>query len=454
MPKWGLTMEEGTLSQWLIDEGAQIEKGMAIAEVETDKIVNTLESTLVGVLAKKVADEGDVLPVGALIGVITEGDVSADAVEEFVNNYKPLDAESDSAEETSTPAETAAAPASGENEPYRLTMPKWGLTMEEGTLAKWLKEEGDQIELGDSIAEVETDKIVNVLEATHPGVLKRKIAEEGDELPVGALLGIIADASVTDQEIDAFLAGASTSACASAAEEAPAEKPKADAKKDEVIPLTGMRAAITKTVTTSWSNIPHYMVTVSIDMTEAAALSKAQKEAGNKVSINDMLIKALAVSIGKYPFINAAFTDKGIAMHNDVNIAVAVGLDDGLVMPVIKGCQNLSVQQIAARSRELVEMAKNGKLGKEELTGGTFAISNMGMLGVESFVAIVPPNLSAILAVGMVRDEPVVRDGKVVIARMMKVTISADHRVHDGSYAAQFLGELRSALETPAALVS
>jgi len=452
MPKWGLTMEEGTLSKWLIEEGDQIEKGMAIAEVETDKIVNTLEATQVGVLAKKVADEDEVLPVGALIGVITEGDVSADAVEEFVKNYKPLDEQSGADEEAAAPAEAApAAAASGKEEPYRLTMPKWGLTMEEGTLAKWLKEEGDQINLGDAIAEVETDKIVNTMEATHPGILKRRIAEEGDELPVGALLGIIADASTTDQEIDAFLAGESAPAGEPAAEEAPSECSKAQ---DQVIPLKGMRAAITKTVTTSWTTIPHYMVTVAIDMGEAEALSKAQKEAGNKVSINDMLIKALAVAIPKYPNINASFTDKGIAMHSDVNIAVAVGLDDGLVMPVIKGCQNLSVQQIGAKSRELVGMAKDNKLGKEELSGATFAISNMGMLGVESFIAIVPPNLSAILAVGTVKDEPVVRDGKVVIARMMRVTISADHRVHDGSYGAKFLGELKSALEAPAAFVS
>jgi len=457
MPKWGLTMEEGTLVKWLLDEGDQIEVGMAIAEVETDKIVNVMEANQAGILAKKVADEDDVLPVGALIGVFTQGDVPAGTVEEFVKNYC-------AANESEPAEETAAAPSAGGSEPYRLTMPKWGLTMEEGTLVKWLIDEGTQIELGMAIAEVETDKIVNSLEATHAGVLKRKIAEEGDELPVGALLGVIADASVSDQDIDAFLAAEATeSACPSMTEEAPvvtAEESNAEAgipanrMVDGLIPLARMRASISKTVTASWTTIPHYMVTVAIDMGKAEAASRELKQAGNKVSINDILIKAIARAVQSYPLINAAFADNSIALHKDVNIAVAIGLDDGVIMPVIKECENLTVQQIGMRSRELVDLAKNGKLGKAELSDGTFAISNMGMLGVEDFIAIVPPKMSAILGVGMVKDEPVVRDGNVVVARMMRVTISADHRVHDGAYAAKFLGELKSILEAPEAILS
>jgi pyruvate dehydrogenase E2 component (dihydrolipoamide acetyltransferase) len=178
------------------------------------------------------------------------------------------------------------------------------------------------------------------------------------------------------------------------------------------------------------------------------------KQEGNKVSINDILIKAIARAVQSYPLINAAFADNSIALHKDVNIAVAIGLDDGVIMPVIKECENLTVQQIGMKSRELVDLAKNGKLGKAELSDGTFAISNMGMLGVEDFIAIVPPKMSAILGVGMVKDEPVVRDGNVVVARMMRVTLSADHRVHDGAYAAKFLGELKSILEAPEAIVS
>jgi pyruvate dehydrogenase E2 component (dihydrolipoamide acetyltransferase) len=450
MPKWGLTMEEGTLAKWLIDEGSQIEPGMAIAEVETDKIVNVMEANQSGVLAKQIADEGDVLPVGALIGVITQGDAAESAIADFIANF--------GSEEDSAPAEESACSAASDDI-YCLTMPKWGLTMEEGTLVKWLVDEGGQIEVGMAVAEVETDKIVNVMESSRAGILRRKIADEGDELPVGALLGVMADASVSDQAIDAFLAGGATETVAEdtpapAAEEPQAEPAAAGQILDGSLPLEGMRAAISKTVTTSWTTIPHYMVTVAIDMGRAEALSSAQKQAGKRVSINDMLIKASALAIQKYPLINAAFSGKNITLHRDVNVAMAIGLEEGVIMPVIRECQNLTVQQIGERSRELVGLAKESKLGSGELSGGTFAISNMGMLGVEDFIAIVPPNLSAILAVGMVKDEPVVRDGQVVVARMMRVTVSADHRVHDGAYAAKFLGELKGILEAPETILA
>ena len=439
MPKWGLTMEEGTLAKWLIEEGAQIEPGMAIAEVETDKIVNVMEASQSGILAKQVAEEGDVLPVGALIGVLSQGDASDEVIADFIANYSFDD---------EAPAEEEAAPAAvaGADDIYCVTMPKWGLTMEEGTLVKWLVDEGGQVEVGMAVAEVETDKIVNVMESSRAGILRRKIADEGDELPVGALLGIMADASVSDAAIDSFLAGGGE---APAADEAPAAAPESGQVLDGSLPLEGMRAAISKTVTTSWTTVPHYMVTVAIDMGKAEALSRAQKEAGTRVSINDMLIKASALAIAKYPLINASFAGKSITLHGEVNMAMAIGLDDGVIMPVIRDCQKISVQQIGERSRELVALAKEGKLGMAELSNGTVAISNMGMLGVEDFIAIVPPNLSAILAVGMVKDEPVVRDGQVVVARMMRITVSADHRVHDGAYAAKFLGELKAILEAP-----
>jgi pyruvate dehydrogenase E2 component (dihydrolipoamide acetyltransferase) len=452
MPKWGLTMEEGTLVQWLIEEGAQIELGMALAEVETDKIVNVLEATQTGVLVKKIAAEGDILPVGALIGVIAKGDVADVEVDNFVANFD-MNATEEVAEKV------VDAPIADKGGIYGLTMPKWGLTMEEGTLVQWMVEEGAQIESGMTLAEIETDKIVNVFEATQAGVLRRKLAEEGDVLPVGALLGVIAEPSITDAEIEAFVAAGGAPADDEAVPVAKAEEAKAEPAAqptaqpaplaDVLQPLSGMRAAIAKTVSTSWTTIPHYMVTVAIDMGKAECLSRELKESGAKVSINDMLIKAVSVSVQKFPLLNASFADKNIVLHNDVSIAVAIGLDEGVVMPVIKKCQDLTVRQIGAKSRELVALAKDGKLGKEEMTGGTLAISNMGMLGVEDFIAIVPPGLSAILAVGMVKDEPVARNGQVVIARMMRLTISADHRVHDGAYAARFLAELKNTLESP-----
>jgi pyruvate dehydrogenase E2 component (dihydrolipoamide acetyltransferase) len=461
MPKWGLTMEEGTLVQWLIEEGTQIEPGMALAEVETDKIVNVMEAPHAGVLVKKVAVDGDVLPVGALLGVVASGAASEGEIDSFVANYDPAaTAESEEAakEENAAKAEDTA-PKTDDTGIFSITMPKWGLTMEEGTLVQWLVEEGAKIEVGMALAEVETDKIVNVMEATNAGVLRKKTAGEGDVLPVGALLAVMAEPSITDAEIDAYIAGGGAVASEEEAPAAAPEKPKAEPAKEaapaaEVLqPVASMRAAIAKTVSTSWTTIPHYMVTVVIDMEKAESLSSKLKEEGTKVSINDMLIKGAALALQKFPLLNASFADKNIVLHNDINIAMAIGLDEGVVMPVIKKCQELTVQQTGTKSRELVDLAKNGKLGKEELAGGTFAISNMGMLGVEDFIAIVPPGLSAILAVGMVKDEPVARNGKVVIGRMMRITISADHRVHDGAYAAKYLAELKNILEGPEAIV-
>ncbi|MRR56571.1 MAG: 2-oxo acid dehydrogenase subunit E2 [Deltaproteobacteria bacterium] len=443
MPKWGLTMEEGTLVTWMVEVGDAIEPGMELAEVETDKIVNVMEATFSGVLLKKVADEGDVLPVSALLGVVGDSSASEAEIDDFIANF---------GSEVPTETKEADAPvAAAPGGIYEITMPKWGLTMEEGTLVKWMVEVGTTVEPGMELAEVETDKIVNVLENTHSGVVSRIVAEEGDVLPVGALLGIIAAEGISDADIDAYLDGGGAAATEESTCSAPAEESVVEpvAPAEELVPVAGMRAAIAKTVSTSWSNIPHYMVTVAINMGKADALARSMKEAGTKVSINDLIIKASAVAIQKYPLMNASYADKNITLHRDVNMAVAIGLDEGVVMPVIRNCQSLSLPEIGVKSRELVALAKDGKLGKAEMSDGTIAISNMGMLGVESFVAIVPPTMSAILAIGTVKDEAVVREGKIEVAKMMRITISADHRVHDGAYAAKFLAELRGLLEAP-----
>ncbi len=199
MPKWGLTMEEGTLVKWMVEVGDAINPGMELAEVETDKIVNVMEATQSGVLQRKVAEESDVLPVGALLGVVGDGSATDADIDEFIAAFS---AGESAAEESGEVPAAAEAPAGI----FEITMPKWGLTMEEGTLVKWMVEVGATVSPAMELAEVETDKIVNVLENLHPGVLRRVVAEEGDVLPVGALLGIIAAADISDEAIDAFIA--------------------------------------------------------------------------------------------------------------------------------------------------------------------------------------------------------------------------------------------------------
>lgn len=348
------------------------------------------------------------------------------------------------------------------SEIYKVTIPKLGMTMEEGTLVRWLVDVGAQVESGNEVAEVETDKIANAVEASQSGVFRRKVANEGDVLPVGFLIGVLADASVSEEEIDAFIAAESKAfAPVDAAEEAQAagteEKVSKSAAQpvlegDEVETLSSMRLAIAKTVSNSWAVIPHIFVNVKIDMGKAERLYRALKETGVKVSINDVVIKALSTAVPAFPLVNASFADKSIIIHKDVNVSMAIGLDEGVVMPVISKCQCLSVQQIGAKSRELVAKAQTGALTQEDLYGGTISISNMGMLGTDKFTAIVPPNQATILAVGMIENVPVVRDGQIVAARIMQVTLSVDHRVLDGAYGAKFLGQLKKTLEEPEGL--
>ncbi|MGE4544341.1 MAG: dihydrolipoamide acetyltransferase family protein [Pedobacter sp.] len=441
MPKWGLTMEEGTVASWLMDEGDTIEIGSEILEIETDKIAQAVESSVEGILRRKIGEEGEEYPVQALIGIIAGEDVSEDAIDAFIASYGSGAAEEDSEDEPA--AQAAPAAVAGIHE---LTMPKWGLTMEEGTISSWLLDEGDEIEVGTEIMEIETDKIAQPVESTVAGILRRKIGEEGEEYPVKELLGIIADASVSDADIDAYLASRGGAAAPVEAEEASAAA--AAPAKPTSKPMSPMRAAISNTVTNSWT-VPQFPVTMGIDMGAAKEFRAGLKAAGKAVSMNDMVVKACAKAIEKYPMVNANLGSKEYILNPEVNIAVAVGLDDGLMMPVVKSCQALSLEEVSSASRALIDKVKAGTCGPAEMAGGNFAISNLGMLGVDQFVALVPPGMTAILAVGGIKEEVVVKDGNMVPASTMKVTLVADHRVVDGLYSAQYLVELKRLLENP-----
>jgi pyruvate dehydrogenase E2 component (dihydrolipoamide acetyltransferase) len=284
------------------------------------------------------------------------------------------------------------------------------------------------------------------VESTVAGILRRKIGEEGEEYPVKELLGIIADASVSDADIDAYLASRGGAAAPVEAEEAPAAA--AAPAKPTSKPMSPMRAAISNTVTNSWT-VPQFPVTMGIDMGAAKEFRAGLKAAGKAVSMNDMVVKACAKAIEKYPMVNANLGSKEYILNPEVNIAVAVGLDDGLMMPVVKSCQALSLEEVSSASRALIDKVKAGTCGPAEMAGGNFAISNLGMLGVDQFVALVPPGMTAILAVGGIKEEVVVKDGNMVPASTMKVTLVADHRVVDGLYSAQYLVELKRLLENP-----
>jgi len=334
---------------------------------------------------------------------------------------------------------------------HGLTMPKWGLAMGEGTVVEWLVAEGGEVTPDTEVLEVESEKSTQAVEVPVHGVLRRILVPAGEVAPVGTLLAVIADPGVSDGEIDTFIAQFTSDEEPEAAEsgQAAEQEPPPEAQPPAAgtsVPLTAMRAAIARTVTAGWT-IPQFPVTVAIDMGNAEQLYREIRDAGGQLSLNDLIIKAAAVALRKFPMVNAALADNQYLMHPEINISIAVGLEDGLVMPVVKGCQDLKLEEVAARSRELIDRAKSGRASEEDLAGGNFAISNLGMFGVEAFAALVPPGLAAILAVGAVQDEAVVKDGQVVVARRMRATLSADHRIVDGVYSARFMAELKVTLE-------
>ena len=394
-----------------------------------------------------------------------------------------------------------------------IRMPKLSDTMEEGTLLRWYKRVGDVVRKGEVIAEVETDKADMELEAEASGVVKEIRVPEGESAAVGAVLAILeeAEASVSqttaappsNRETAAPVEKPASRAAQTAAakpearpaaapatprvvetEKAPQREERTSAAparpQPEVPPppppslrwkprLTvasslaagrhvesRVRQTVAKQMAQSKREIPHFYVTSEIDMTEAARLREqllAAKVFPERITYTHLLIRALTLVLPKHPRVNASWVDGMVEVHEDINIAIAVAIEDGLVAPVIHRCQQMGLREIAQATQGLVEKAQAGKFTGAELVGATFTISNMGMLDIDSFAAVITPPQAAILAVGSIRERPVVRNGQLAVAKTMRVTLSADHRVLNGVEAGRFLEDLKHTLEQPIVLV-
>lgn len=375
-----------------------------------------------------------------------------------------------------------------------IVMPKLSDTMEEGKILKWFKKEGDQVEKGEKIFEVETDKADMEVEAFDSGILSQITIKEGQTAPVGTVIaylgaprekieaeappppppttevippkpaGVLAsplarrvaeqlgvdlskvkgtgpEGRITKEDVEAY------------AKTAKAAPPAAGVELEE---LSSMRKAIAKTVIKSKTEIPHFYVTAAVDMTEAVKLKKSLEEPlrskGKRLTYTHLIIKAAVETIKKFPAFNWFYVDGKAQKNKEINIGVAVAVPDGLLIPVIKNCDKLSLEEVVEKENFLVMKARAGRLLAGDLTDGTFTISNVGMLDVEHFQAIIYPPQSAILAVSSIKDKPVVKDDEIVAAKMMNVTISVDHRILDGALAAQFLDEFKNVLENPTTL--
>jgi pyruvate dehydrogenase E2 component (dihydrolipoamide acetyltransferase) len=386
-------------------------------------------------------------------------------------------------------------------------MPKLTDTMEEGVLLEWKKREGDSVQAGEALAEIETDKAVMDLEAFASGILRKILVQNGETVESGKLLGIIgeADEDITEALSDSVRPAASTNAKPAAA---PATSPRTSPMRTEesriiaspraralaaergidlstvtgtgpggriveedVVrapasaasatpagtdqPLTQMRKAIARATVQSKAPVPHFYLTREIDM-EAAEQFRRQfkKDRQPHPSITDLLVKAVALALCKHPNLNVSYAGEMIRRYERIDIGVAVGMEDGLITPVIRNCGAKTLETISAESRALIGRAKQKRLQPQEYSGATFSISNLGMFGVDNFLAVLIPPQAASLAVGAVRDVPVVVAGGVKAGRRMQVTLSCDHRAIDGVMGAEFLTELTRILEDPQQLVA
>jgi pyruvate dehydrogenase E2 component (dihydrolipoamide acetyltransferase) len=500
LPKWGLEMSEGTITAWHVAEGAELEKGVELVDIETEKIVNTLDLERSGTVRRLIGQPGDVLPVGALIAVLAPKSVADAEVDSFIKGYKPVDASfepgGDKPEPKAEPApepakveakaepKTEAKPASklsgdelkAANESVHATPLARRIANQHGIELSSLKGSGkngrisqEDVEkaAGVSAASDATPppapkKSAEEIKAENDGVhaspIARKIANElGVSMKGLTGTGRKGRVSLGDVETKARSFGLLQDApvAAPAASTASAARETA-ATSEGMVPFTAMRKAIAQALVRSKQTVPHFYTTVDIDADALLAL-RAQVNAnpvgGGKVSVNDFILRASALALKQHPDVNVHVFDDGVKRFDQVDISVAVAIEGGLVTPVIRDAASKSVTEIGKASVSLAEKARARTLGGDDLKGATFTVSNLGMFGVREFDAIISPPQAAILAVGGTRREAREKDGGVVFVSAMSVTLSADHRAVDGAVAARFLATLKDLIEQPVTLL-
>ncbi|UII32009.1 pyruvate dehydrogenase complex dihydrolipoamide acetyltransferase [Fulvivirga ulvae] len=538
MPKMSDTMEEGVIASWLVKEGDKIKSGDILAEVETDKATMELESYEDGTLLHIGVKEKESVPVDGVIAIIgEEGEDISELLKEAQSGTK--DNGADKKEEKKEAAatdddETEEVDASDVNATL-ITMPKMSDTMTEGTIASWLKKEGDQVQAGDILAEVETDKATMELEAYEEGTLLYIGVKEGDSVEVDGVMAIIGEKgadfekllkshkakqksgggaedkkekketksapSASEKEDDTRDTKTPSTTGEGRVKASPLAKKMAEEKGYDISKIKGsgdngrivkrdveeytpatevvqkaaeekgtsfnipqvvgeesyeevnvsqMRKTIGKRLSESKFTAPHFYITMEINMDKAIEARKSMNEFSPvKISFNDIVIKAVAAALRQHPKVNSSWLGDKIRYNKHIHIGVAVAVDEGLLVPVVRFADNKSLSHISAEVKQLAEKAHSKKLQPSDWEGNTFTISNLGMFGVEEFTAIINPPDSCILAVGGIKETAIVKNGQLVPGNVMKVTLSSDHRVVDGALGAAFLQTLKGLLENP-----
>ncbi len=471
MPRLSDTMQEGTLVKWRVKEGDSVKSGDLLADVETDKATMELQSFDDGTVAKVLVGEGDTAPVGALILVLAE---EGEDVKEVAASAGDGAGKGGSEEKKDT---------AGDEEDEAKKQNQTGEKEDDDESGESVEEEesgeesggGGKVRISPLARKLAEDRNVDVdkLQGSGPGgrIIKRDIiaaAEGKGHVKAQAKTGGTAGSGEKSDagrgakpQATSDASAKSVTPIAAKSVASPHEAPLAGKLEARTISVSNMRKTIARRLLESKTTIPHFQVTVSVNMdpllTLRQTLNTQLESQGIKLSVNDFIVRGCALAILQHPLVNSSWSEAGIQQHGTVNIGVAVALPEekggGLVVPTLRDVQNKGLRAISAETRKLAKKAREAGLSIEEMADGTFTISNLGMFGVEHFTAIINPPQSAILAVGASLEKAVARGGQIVIGQEMNLTISADHRVVDGASAAAFLNTLKGMLENPAGLL-
>ena len=475
MPQMGYDMQEGTVLRWLKGEGDAVANGEPIAEIETDKAVVEFESYADGIIHRIIVPAGTTVPVGQPIAVVggqeesieVSASPSDDAVADEVDSA-PVEEEPDDAPSAAIPMPPASTTiseeeSSAEPAPETEQPPAPAAPLRASPIARRIADER-----GIDISKVTgtgpggrivKDDVLAYEEPEEPEIVEGPEPEVVEEPPAAEIAAEEPSEIVEEpEEVEPEIVEEQPQPAAEVESEPElAPEPEPAAAVADGMALSRMRQQIARVTVRSKQEKPHFYVTSEVDMTDAMNLrqqiNRSLEGEGVRVTVNDLIIKACADALEKHPKFNA-FLDGDVVRPNDsINVGIAMAVEEGLLMPAIMGCEQLTLKSLALASKDIADRAQNGTLRPDEYTGGTFGISNLGMFDVSTFVAIIQPPQTAILAVGTVAKRPVVRDDEIVIRQTMNATISADHRVVDGAEGAQFLIEVKNALENPLSLI-
>lgn len=414
MPKLSDTMEEGVIASWNVKEGDKVSAGDIIAEVETDKATMEVEAFDEGTVLKILVGEGDAVPLGGLMAVLgEEGEDISDILEGAGSSDSGKSEEKAEAKETKSDKKEESKSSGGSTTK----------TSSKSEPSSGSSSDDDRIKASP---------------------LARKMAEDKG-IDLSRVDGSGPNGRIIKADIEDYKESAPAAASAQTFESLESKE----------IKVSQMRKTIARRLSESKFTSPHFYETIDIDMKSAIAARKQINDANEdvKISFNDIVVKACATALTRHQYVNSSWHDDVIKQHGDVHVAVAVAIEEGLMTPVIRHTDKKGLAQISSETRELAGLARDRKLQPEQMEGSTFTISNLGMFGIEEFTAIINPPNACILAVGAIRDVPVVENGEVVPGKRMKVTLSSDHRIVDGAKAAEFLNTVKNLLENPLSML-